>query len=225
MSIESHPRFRNLAADRSLWKGRIEVSAEVSGLQFAIKNFLGEEVEELRLDQSGLSSSKLKIEHLRKRCPKLEKLTLYDLHMVRWPSKIWSSLRELRIVGSTEIEGPITLPNLEYFFFSIEHNRDPFPFPDVSQCPRLHTVDLGGWGGWVSYLIQPGHMPFPKTLKQLKGYPSEIYGCDRASFINHFDNCEISPMVQFHGYTSQGNKIHNIKSASMQGRPLLRPIP
>ena len=151
MSIELHPRFQNLAADTSLWKGRIEVSAEVSGLQFAINNFLGEEVKELELDQSGpvprdvirlgLPSSKLEIKHLPKRCPKLEKLTLYDLPLVEWPSEVWSSLRELVIHGSTKIEGPIraiTLPNLEYFSFS-KHSLDPFPIPDVSQCPMVVT--------------------------------------------------------------------------------------
>ena len=44
------PRFRRLAADKSLWKGRISVGINPTTVEEVIRKFLGKEVRELSID-------------------------------------------------------------------------------------------------------------------------------------------------------------------------------
>ena len=51
------------------------------------------------VDEGQLRPGQVAFTYVPEKCPKMEKLTLNNVQLVGWPTRIWASLRELTITG------------------------------------------------------------------------------------------------------------------------------
>ena len=120
------PRFNRLAADRSLWKGRVSIGMDPAMVEEVIHKFLGKEVRELSINpyfgeggithETALSAND--IAEMAARCPRLEFLRM---RIGRWPAlgASWLSLKVLILKGVgkdcfASVDLNKSIPNIEY---------------------------------------------------------------------------------------------------------------
>ena len=177
-------RFKNLADDKSLWKGEVRIEGDRAKIERVIGKYLNEEVTHLWIGGTGYLEEDgevvpstisifgaTDVRAVAEKCPKLEEFWLNMVNLVGWPSlgTPWSSVKKLWINGVergcfNNVALHETVPNVEEFTLCGHLERVGSLLPDMNQCEALKEVTLS-WG----VFRMPGRIPFPPGLSVLWG--------------------------------------------------------
>ena len=191
------PKFKALAAHKSLWQGDIKITGDEEKVKKVINDFLSDGTTNLILSGRykysifrGISDSKIsgdEILAISDKCPKLRSLWLCFFNVGSWPilSAPWTSLRDLNLEFSksqgdlfSDVKLHHSLPNLAWVSFIIHDKRSCFTLPDMKDCRKLRAIFLYGGKFSVSR--------FPRDLKTFLGHGT-IINMTKETF--HTKNC------------------------------------
>ena len=196
-------RFKRVAADQSLWKGRLCINAWNENLIELIQSIRHFPIRKLRIGGVQMIYG-YQIQVLAKMCPKVE-----DLHLPRityWPTLLpWLSLRSLTItvdviVWTANMHSDVwhddvglhrSLPNLKFLKICGYSS-----LPYMAECKELDSVELDG-KFWLWASSHYAKIPFPRNLKRLCG-PATIAAGSRDLLQRYFEDCDIQADVKFH---------------------------